>query len=92
MTKASKSIDTKTQNTQVEEDQYQEMYLVLINHEEQYSLWPSYKPIPAGWRADGGERTKEECLAYVDEVWTDMRPLSLRKQMEKLKKKEIVKA
>ena len=66
--------------------EYQEMYLVLINHEEQYSLWPSYKPIPAGWKAIGEERTKNECLAYVDEVWTDMRPLSLRKQMEKLQK------
>jgi len=67
-------------------DEYQEMYLVLINHEEQYSLWPSYKLIPAGWKAIGEERTKNECLAYVDEVWTDMRPLSLRKQMEKLQK------
>ena len=67
-------------------DEYQEMYLVLINHEEQYSLWPSYKPIPAGWKAIGEERTKNKCLAYVDEVWTDMRPLSLRKQMEKLQK------
>jgi MbtH protein len=59
----------------------QEMYLVLINHEEQYSLWPSYKAIPFGWKAVGKERTKEECLTYIDEVWTDMRPLSLRKQM-----------
>jgi len=67
-------------------DEYEEMYLVLINHEEQYSLWPSYKPIPDGWKAVGGERTKSECLAYVDEVWTDMRPLSLRKQMEELQK------
>jgi MbtH protein len=65
-------------------DEYQEMYLVLINHEEQYSLWPSYKPIPAGWRAVGSERTKDECLAYIDEFWTDMRPLSLRKKMEAL--------
>ncbi|WP_425361107.1 MbtH family protein [Candidatus Tisiphia endosymbiont of Stenodema calcarata] len=67
-------------------DEYQEMYLVLINHEEQYSLWPSYKAIPAGWKAIGEERTKNECLAYIDEVWTDMRPLSLRKQMGKLRK------
>lgn len=66
-------------------DEYQEMYLVLINHEEQYSLWPSYKPIPAGWKSIGKERTKEECITYVDSVWTDMRPLSLRKQMKKLK-------
>ena len=67
------------------EEEYKEMYLVLINHEGQYSFWPSYKPIPAGWDAVGGERTKEQCVAYVDEVWTDMTPLSLRKQMEELK-------
>ena len=63
-------------------DEYQEMYLILINHEEQYSLWPSYKPIPAGWTAVGEKRTKEECIAYIDIVWIDMRPLSLRKQMK----------
>jgi MbtH protein len=77
---------TTTTNEIQTVDEYQEMYLVLINHEEQYSLWPSYKPIPAGWKAIGEERTKNECLAYVDEVWTDMRPLSLRKQMEELQK------
>ncbi len=68
-------------------EEYQEMYLVLINHEEQYSLWPSYKPIPAGWEAVGKERSKEACISYIDEVWTDMRPLSLRKQMEKVTNK-----
>lgn len=67
-------------------DKHQEMYLVLVNHEEQYSLWPSYKPIPLGWEAVGKERPKEECLAYIEEVWTDMRPLSLRKQMNELKR------
>jgi len=66
-------------------DERQEMYLVLVNHEEQYSLWPSYKPVPLGWRTVGKERTKEECLAYIEEVWTDMRPLSLRKKMAELK-------
>lgn len=66
-------------------DEHQEMYLVLVNHEEQYSLWPSYKPVPLGWRAVDKERTKEECLAYIEEVWTDMRPLSLRKKMAELK-------
>ncbi len=66
-------------------DKPQEMYLVLVNQEEQYSLWPSYKPIPLGWRAVGKERTKEECVVYIEEVWTDMRPLSLRKQMNELK-------
>ena len=65
-------------------DKHQEMYLVLVNHEEQYSLWPSYKPIPLGWEAVGKEKTKEECIAYIEEVWTDMRPLSLRKQMAEL--------
>lgn len=63
---------------------YQEMYLVLVNHEEQYSLWPSYKPIPLGWKAVGKEQTKEEAIAYVEQVWTDMRPLSLRKQMDEV--------
>ncbi len=62
----------------------QEMYLVLLNHEEQYSLWPSYKPIPLGWKAVGKEQTKEEAIAYVEQVWTDMRPLSLRKQMDEI--------
>jgi len=74
-----------TQDVSQIENETQEMYLVLVNHEEQYSLWPSYKPIPAGWRAVGKERTKDECLTYIEEVWTDMRPLSLRKQMSELK-------
>ncbi|MER5716475.1 MbtH family NRPS accessory protein [Streptomyces sp. NPDC002132] len=56
---------------------------VVVNHEEQYSIWPLDADIPVGWRAVGKEGTKEECLAYVDEVWTDMRPLSLRLHMEK---------
>ena len=68
-------------------DGYQEMYLVLINHEEQHSVWPSYKPIPEGWKQVFGEDIKERCLEYVEEHWTDMRPLSLRKQIEQLQKK-----
>jgi MbtH protein len=59
------------------------IYKVVINHEEQYSIWPDYKEIPGGWRAVGKSGLKSECLAYIKEVWTDMRPLSLRKQMEK---------
>lgn len=58
------------------------VYTVVINHEEQYSIWPKHKMIPAGWKAVGKEGLKAECLQYVDEVWTDMRPLSLRKRME----------
>jgi MbtH protein len=48
---------------------------------EQYSGWPAYREIPLGWRAVGKEGIKRECLQYIDEVWTDMRPLSLRKRM-----------
>jgi MbtH protein len=58
------------------------VYNVVVNHEEQYSIWPEYKDIPLGWRAVGKPGLKAECLAYIKEVWTDMRPLSLRKKME----------
>ena len=58
------------------------LYKVVVNHEEQYSIWPEYKENPLGWRDDGLVGPKVECLAYIKEVWTDMRPLSLRKQME----------
>jgi len=58
-------------------------FLVVVNDEEQYSIWPSYKAVPAGWRVEGKRGLKAECLAYIDETWTDMRPLSLRKIMER---------
>ncbi len=58
------------------------IYLVVVNHEEQYSIWPDYKAIPGGWRTVGKTGNKDECLAYIKEVWTDMRPLSLRKLMD----------
>jgi MbtH protein len=57
-------------------------YQVLINDEEQYSLWLVDQDIPAGWRAVGKEGSKADCMTYVDEVWTDMRPRSLREQMD----------
>jgi len=57
-------------------------YIVVVNHEEQYSIWPDYKEIPAGWRAAGFTGPKEPCLKYIESVWTDMRPLSLRKKMD----------
>lgn len=53
-------------------------YKVVVNHEGQYSLWFAGRENPAGWSDAGREGTKEECLAFVEEVWTDMRPLSLR--------------
>jgi MbtH protein len=58
------------------------IYKVVVNHEEQYSIWPADRDLPLGWREVGKSGTKEECLAYIKEVWTDMRPLSLRKKME----------
>ncbi|MCP5049990.1 MAG: MbtH family NRPS accessory protein [bacterium] len=62
-------------------------YKVVINHEEQYSIWPEDREVPAGWKAEGKIGTKQECLDHIEEVWTDMRPLSLRKKMEELEKK-----
>lgn len=56
-------------------------YDVVVNDELQYSIWLAHKEIPAGWHATGFSGTKAECLANVDEVWTDMRPLSLRRQL-----------
>jgi MbtH protein len=58
------------------------IYKVVVNHEEQYSIWSAEKDNPLGWRDAGKSGTKAECLAYVKEVWTDMRPLSLRRKME----------
>jgi MbtH protein len=56
-------------------------YLVVLNDEEQYSIWAADRDIPAGWRAEGTEGTRAECLAHIGKVWTDMRPLSLRKRL-----------
>jgi MbtH protein len=53
-------------------------YLVVVNGEEQYSIWDEAMPLPGGWRAEGFSGTKEDCLAHIEQVWTDMRPLSLR--------------
>ncbi len=62
-------------------------YKVVINHEEQYSIWPADRELPLGWNAVGKEGTKKEALDYIEEVWTDMRPLSLRKKMEEEEKR-----
>jgi MbtH protein len=57
------------------------VYKVVMNHEEQYSIWPAGRVYPLGWNDVGKTGPKQECLAYIKEVWTDMRPLSLRKKM-----------
>ncbi len=58
------------------------VYKVVVNHEEQYSIWPAERENALGWYDAGKSGSKEECLNYIKDVWTDMRPLSLRKQME----------
>ena len=58
------------------------IYKVVVNHEEQYSIWPADRENALGWNDAGKSGSKAECLAYIEEVWTDMRPLSLRKKME----------
>jgi MbtH protein len=63
-------------------DDEEATFEVVMNHEEQYSIWPTQREIPAGWRAVGKSGKKKECLEYIEQVWTDMRPLSLRKKME----------
>jgi MbtH protein len=57
-------------------------YKVVVNHEEQYSIWPAHRQNAPGWNDAGKSGTKQECLDYIKEVWTDMRPLSLRKKIE----------
>ncbi len=64
------------------------IYKVVINHEEQYSIWPVDKENAPGWKDVGKQGTKQECLDYIKEVWTDMRPLSLRKKMEEMEKEQ----
>ena len=59
------------------------IYKVVVNHEEQYSIWPVDKENALGWTDEGKSGTKEACLAHIKEIWTDMRPLSLRRKMKK---------
>jgi MbtH protein len=65
-----------------DEDDEGTSWKVVVNHEEQYSIWPAEGESPAGWSEVGVTGTRAQCLAHIKEVWTDMRPLSLRKKME----------
>ncbi len=69
-----------------DEEEDTTIYSVVINHEEQYSIWPADREPPLGWKEVGKSGPKAECLTYIEEVWTDMRPLSLRKKMEEAAK------
>jgi uncharacterized protein YbdZ (MbtH family) len=64
----------------------QDVYRVVVNHEEQYSIWPEYRDMPPGWTEVGVRGTKDACLDHIEKVWTDMRPLSLRQRLEEWKK------
>jgi MbtH protein len=65
-------------------DEDDTVYEVVVNAEEQYSIWPADRELPLGWNKAGKSGSKAECLAYIEEVWTDMRPLSLRRQMQQI--------
>lgn len=65
-----------------DEKEDQRLYKVVFNHEEQYSIWPAERQNPLGWKDAGKSGPKQECLNYIKEVWTDMRPLSLRQKMD----------
>ncbi|MFO7824649.1 MAG: MbtH family protein [Cyclobacterium sp.] len=64
------------------------VFRVVFNQEEQYSIWPANREIPLGWQAEGKEGSKQECLDHIEEIWTDMRPLSLRKKMEEMQRNQ----
>ncbi|HEY7479019.1 MAG TPA: MbtH family protein [Gemmatimonadales bacterium] len=65
-----------------DEEEDTTIYKVVVNHEEQYSIWPADREIPRGWREAGKQGPKAECLSHIEQVWTDMRPLSLRRRMD----------
>jgi len=65
------------QKNETMQDDENILYQVVVNHEEQYSLWPVDRELPLGWKAAGKQGSKQECLDYIEEVWTDRRPLSL---------------
>jgi len=53
-------------------------YVVVVNPEEQYSIWPAGRPVPNGWDTVGDPRSRADCLKHIEDVWTDMRPKSIR--------------
>ncbi len=65
-----------------ETDENDGEWLVVMNHEEQYSIWPADRELPAGWNAEGTRGAREACLDHIEKVWTDMRPKSVREAME----------
>jgi MbtH protein len=78
------ALETERQEEDMSQDEREDntIYKVVVNHEDQYSIWPADRENALGWNDAGKSGPKAECLAYIKEVWTDMRPLSLRKKME----------
>jgi uncharacterized protein YbdZ (MbtH family) len=72
-------------NSEDEDDRI--TYTVVVNHDEQYSIWPANRELPLGWHPVGKTGRKAECLEYIDLVWKDMRPLSVRKHLEQSQNK-----
>lgn len=66
----------------IDGDEDKQIYQIVINHEEQYSIWPEGRELPRGWKAVGKSGPRIDCQVYIKEVWTDMRPLSLREAMK----------
>ena len=66
----------------MDEEQDTRTYTVVVNHEEQYSIWFADRDIPDGWREVGVRGTKRECLEHIEQTWTDMRPATVRAQMD----------
>lgn len=66
----------------MDEDEDTTVYRAVVNDEEQYSIWPADRDLPAGWRDAGKTGRKSECVEFIAETWTDMRPLSLRRSMQ----------
>lgn len=64
-------------------------FVVVANHEEQYSIWPLGRELPQGWREAGPSGSRDECLDYIERTWTDMRPLSLRQKMDSPAEAEV---
>jgi len=64
------------------DDEQNKAYMVVVNHEEQYSIWPVGREIPDGWKDAGKSGTKQGCLDWIKEHWTDMRPLGIRKKTD----------
>lgn len=72
----------------MEEEEDRTIYKVVMNYDEQYSIWPAARENALGWRDVGFSGNKTECLAHIKELWTDMRPLSLRKAMEEAARRQ----